>query len=1142
MANPTFTYNGHTYLLSDVLTWQEAQNQAVSLGGNLVTINDAAEQAWLAATFTDIVWIGYTDQTTEGTFQWISGETAGYTNWASGEPNNFNGIENYAQQYTNGFWNDIAGDSQIAGIIEINSIANNAPTLTTFSAPVNTGSENSDVTVSFTDLQAKGDETDTDGTVDAFVVKAVSSGTLKIGLSAATATAWDAAANNTVDATHQAYWTPDTNANGTLNAFTVVAKDNGGLESATPVQATVGITTTPILTLSPTFPSVIEGNTGTKVVTMTVTLSAAATSAVTVNYATSDITATAGSDYVANNGVLTFAAGETTKTFDIVINGDTTPESNELFSINLSTPTGAVLSSTANSATVTIVNDDVLNNSAPVLTTPTAINYIDTAFVDNFAPVTGSLLASDANGDSLTYGIVGGIGTDFITMSNAYGQLTVTKATGAYSFIPDSAAMEALSADATSTFIVTVSDGQLTDSKTLVINIAQSGVTESVGNDKLMGTEGNDVFNCLAGDDTISGLAGDDSINGGAGADRMTGGTDNDTYYVDNAGDKVVELAWQGIDTVYSSVDYTLPANVENLILTNAYYRSGPNGVGNALDNDLVSAPMSSTLYGLAGDDSLYGHSAKSGESTLIGGEGNDSYYVGGYNYANDVIIENANEGEDTVYATANVILSANVENLVLVGDGYGANRVFSGTGNALNNHLTSSANNSILAGLSGDDNYYVSNEGAVIVELANDGWDSVLSTTNRTLEANVEELYLFGMDNINGFGNAQDNNLHGNASDNLLDGRAGADFMEGRAGNDTYYVDNVGDVVKEGLNEGVDTVYSSLVTYTLTANVENLSVNLERSVTPVVTGIGNALDNYLTADGRMDISAHAVLEGLGGNDILQSNIRSTSTLLGGEGNDLYYIYNVGDVVKESANQGTDTVSSSLAAYTLTDNVENLILRNGPFGDVGISGTGNELDNHLTGDNADNILDGQAGDDTLVGGEGADILIGGLGKDSYDLTETTAASDTVRIAQGDSLPMSSIYDVVTGFQLGTNTLDTTGVDKLDLASTNIAVNVLSFNGSNVGNIKSHHLSDGIISFDDTNHYANPLTITETDLANVFNYLQANIRGRDTVAFISEGNTFVFQDGGAVDTLVELVGVNAHSVNTTGLGADALWLV
>lgn len=1036
MGNTTFTYNGHTYLLSDALSWQEAQNQAVSSGGNLVTINDAAEQTWLAATFTETAWIGYTDQTIEGTFQWISGETSTYTNWAASEPNNSNSNEHYAQIIAGGVWNDIRGDIPMAGIIEIANPVNIAPTLTTFSAPVNTGNENSDVTVSFTDLQAKGDEADTDGTVDAFVVKAVSSGALKIGLSTATATAWDALTNNTIDATHQAYWTPDLNASGTLNAFTVVVKDNGGLESATPVQATVGITA-PIIN----------------------------------------------------------------------------PPS---------------------------------QNHAPILTAPDAIHYTDTAFVDNFATVTGSLLASDADlGTTLTYGVMGGtIYGDFIELSQTYGTLRVNAVTGAYSFFPDNAAINALTTDVTdNTFTVMVSDGDLMDSKQLTINIVQSGIAKP--DNIITGTVGNDVLNGLAENDTISGLAGDDIINGGTGADTMLGGKGNDTYYIDNIGDKVVELAWQGIDTVYYQADlhnasYTLPDNVENLTVDN--WRYSGTGIGNALDNRLVSSMYGSTLYGLAGDDSLYGTFGKSGNSILIGGTGDDSYYVGGYLSVQDVIIESANEGEDTVYASANYTLANNVENLVLLSGGanWGQGGIVKGIGNPLNNHLTSDIIDSQLEGLGGDDNYYVGNEGAVIVELANDGWDTVLSTTNRTLEANVEELYLFGTDNINGFGNAQDNNLYGNASDNFLDGRAGADFMEGRAGNDTYYVDNVDDVVKERFNEGVDTVYSSLATYTLTANVENLSVNLERSATPVVTGIGNALDNYLKADGRMDISAHAVLEGRGGNDILDSNIRSTSTLLGGEGNDLYYIYNVGDVLKEYAHQGTDTVSSSLVAYTLTDNVENLILRRGPFGDVGISGTGNSLANHLTGGDANNILDGQAGADTLVGGEGADTLIGGLGKDRYDLSETIAATDTVRIAKGDSL--TSSYDVATGFQLGINALETTGVDKLDLDSVKIAADANAVNGSNSGNIKSHHISAGIISFDDSNHYTNPLTITDANLANVFSYLQANITGRDTVAFVSGADTYVFQDGGAVDTLVELVGVTAHSVNTTGLGADALWLV
>ena len=119
---------------------------------------------------------------------------------------------------------------------------NDAPTLTAFTSAVASGNEDSEITVTFADLQAQGDEADVDGTVDRFVIKAVSSGVLKIGTTAETATAWAAGTNDVVDANHHAYWTPAANANGTLNAFTAVAKDNGGLESATAIQATVAVT------------------------------------------------------------------------------------------------------------------------------------------------------------------------------------------------------------------------------------------------------------------------------------------------------------------------------------------------------------------------------------------------------------------------------------------------------------------------------------------------------------------------------------------------------------------------------------------------------------------------------------------------------------------------------------------------------------------------------------------------------------------------------------------------------------------------------------------------------------------------------------------------------------------------------------
>ena len=119
---------------------------------------------------------------------------------------------------------------------------NDPPTLTSFSAVVDTTAEDTEVEITLADLKAQGDEADVDGTVDAFVVKGVSTGTLAIGTSAGTATAWAATTNDTIDATNHAYWTPATDANGTQNAFEVVAQDNLGAESAGNVTAQVLVT------------------------------------------------------------------------------------------------------------------------------------------------------------------------------------------------------------------------------------------------------------------------------------------------------------------------------------------------------------------------------------------------------------------------------------------------------------------------------------------------------------------------------------------------------------------------------------------------------------------------------------------------------------------------------------------------------------------------------------------------------------------------------------------------------------------------------------------------------------------------------------------------------------------------------------
>lgn len=118
------------------------------------------------------------------------------------------------------------------------------------------------------------------------------------------------------------------------------------------------------------------------------------------------------------------------------------------------------------------------------------------------------------------------------------------------------------------------------------------------------------------------------------------------------------------------------------------------------------------------------------------------------------------------------------------------------------------------------------------------------------------------------------------------------------------------------------------------------------------------------------------VLIGGEGADTLNGG-GGADSLVGGEGADAFYVDNIGDVVTENADEGTDTIHSSIA-WRLGANVENLTLT----GSDRINGVGNALDNVLTGNDGANYLKGGNGDDTLNGGGGNDRLNGGLGADS----------------------------------------------------------------------------------------------------------------------------------------------------------------
>ena len=256
------------------------------------------------------------------------------------------------------------------------------------------------------------------------------------------------------------------------------------------------------------------------------------------------------------------------------------------------------------------------------------------------------------------------------------------------------------------------------------------------------------------------------------------------------------------------------------------------------------------------------------------------------------------------------------------------------------------------LIGGAGDDTYVVANAGDVVTEAAGGGTDTVRTAlASFTLAANVENLTYTGAAAFVGTGNSLANVIIGGAgADTLTDGTntagIGVDTLIGGAGADTYNVSNVGDVITEAAGGGTDTVRTTLSSYTLDANVENLTFS---GAAGNFAGTGNALVNTIT--------------GGTGNDTLDGgkNTTGVDTLVGGAGNDTYIVRNLGDVTTENNGAGTDTVLAAVNSYTLGTNVENLTF----IGAGNFTGIGNA---------AANVIAGGTGNDTLTGGAGADTF------------------------------------------------------------------------------------------------------------------------------------------------------------------------
>ena len=319
-----------------------------------------------------------------------------------------------------------------------------------------------------------------------------------------------------------------------------------------------------------------------------------------------------------------------------------------------------------------------------------------------------------------------------------------------------------------------------------------------------------------AADDSLNGGSGNDTLDGGAGADTMSGGPGDDVYQVREAGDVVLEIAGEGIDTIRTTVPVTLPAHVEHVVLLGAEPISATgNGAdnlmtGNSGNNALVSGVGEDVLSGGAGNDTLNGGT---GADRMIGGSGDDVYQFG----VGDFIRENPGAGTDTVLSAVNFTLGFTLENLTLIGS-----RVVNGRGNDLDNALIGNAEanqleggngNDTLEGGLGDDTLhggagfdilsYASASERVEIDLSSGAaQDAAVGDVFHRFEGVIGTS--FG-DQLSGDSGA--NRIEAGDGFDLIQGRSGDDTMNGGAGADIFFfeAESFGNDIIEDFETGSD-------------------------------------------------------------------------------------------------------------------------------------------------------------------------------------------------------------------------------------------------------------------------------------------------------------------------------------------------
>jgi hypothetical protein len=423
----------------------------------------------------------------------------------------------------------------------------------------------------------------------------------------------------------------------------------------------------PVVNITTSPQVIVEGLSIPQSIVYTVSLTGLVNSSqtVTVQYSTTNGSATSGSDYISKTETLTFIGGVTSQNITIPIFNDTLNEDNETFNLTLYNPTQATLGNTA--SVTTIITDTLVTDVTTILAsmvenlTLTGVNAINGTGNFNNNIIIGNSFSNTLNGGAGIDTLTGGTGDDIYVVDTTTDVIIENLGEGT---------------DTIQSFVTFDLSALASIEKLTLIGTSVINGTGNAGNNALTGNNANNILN---------GAAGIDTLNGAGGIDTLIGGGGNDIYIVDTITDVVAENAEEGTDTIQSFVTFDLSAlaSIENLTLIGT---SSINGTGNAANNTIIGNTADNILTGRDGID------------TLIGGTGNDSYVV---DTTTDVISESAEGGTDTIQSSVTFSIASltNIEKLTLTGTS-----AINGTGNAANNTITGNTANNILMGGNGSD------------------------------------------------------------------------------------------------------------------------------------------------------------------------------------------------------------------------------------------------------------------------------------------------------------------------------------------------------------------------------------------------------------------------------------------------------